>query len=161
MSDNRTNMAMGAGLGVLGMSAYHMPITKNRFVRNAFSVTKDMAEDKLELLNDSALELTKRGELSGDKAVFLRELGVSEDLDSISRKCSEIKKTITDPDSVKSLKKSFADSFKDMKKNEALIDNVSEKAFSKIRWTNFWWGAGIGFVLGNVLGAIRSPNRAE
>ena len=94
MSDNRKSMAMGAGLGVVGMSAYYLPITKNRFVRNAFDVTKGIAEDKLEILNDSALELTKRGELSGDRAVFLRELGVAEDLDSISRKCSEIKKLL-------------------------------------------------------------------
>ena len=57
-------------------------------------LTKGIAEDKLEILNDSALELTKRGELSGDRAVFLRELGVAEDLDSISRKCRKIKKTI-------------------------------------------------------------------
>ena len=161
MSENRTSIAMGAGLGVVGMSAYYLPVTKNRFVRNAFDVTKGIAEDKLEILNDSALELTKRGELSGDRAVFLRELGVDEDLDSISRKCSEIKKTITDSDSVKNMKKTFADGFKDMKKNEALIDNISSKAFSKIRWTNFFWGAGIGFVLGNVLGATRPSNRVQ
>ena len=28
MSDNRKSMAMGAGLGVVGMSAYYLPITK-------------------------------------------------------------------------------------------------------------------------------------
>lgn len=161
MSDNRKSMAMGAGLGVVGMSAYYLPITKNRFVRNAFDVTKGIAEDKLEILNDSALELTKRGQLSGDKAIFLRELGVAEDLDSISRKCSEIKNTITDSDSVKNMKKTFADSFKDMKKNESLIDNISAKAFSKIRWTNFCWGAGIGFVFGNVLGATKPSSRVQ
>ena len=49
MSDNRKSMAMGAGLGVVGMSAYYLPITKNRFVRNAFDVTKGIAEDKLEI----------------------------------------------------------------------------------------------------------------
>ena len=69
-----------------------------------------------------------------------------------------MKKSVTDKDLVKNLKQGFADSFKDCKNSEILRDSVAVKAFKRIRWTNFAWGAGIGFVLGNVLSKISSSS---
>ena len=33
--NNNSNFCMGATLGVVGMNAYFLPVTKDRFVRNA------------------------------------------------------------------------------------------------------------------------------
>ena len=68
----------------------------------------------------------------------------------------ELKKSITDSDIVKNMKKSFEDNFKTFKKSEASMDIVASKAFSKIRWTNFTWGTVIGFILGSVLASASS-----
>ena len=150
VSSNRSQ-AIGAGavLGLAGMNAYFLPVTKDRFVRTSFNITKELTEDKLELLNESALQISNK-KLKTENKMFLAQLGVDETIDAINAKCLELKKSITDPDKVKDLKKSFEDCFKDCKKSEAFMDNVSAKAFNKIRWTNFTWGAVIGFVLGSV-----------
>ena len=64
-----------------------------------------------------------------------------------------MKRIIIDSDYIKTVKEDLANNFANFKKSEALRDFVASKAFQKIRWTNFAWGAGIGFVLASVLGA--------
>lgn len=150
-------MAAGTGLAVLGMSAYYLPVSENRFVKAAFSVVEDEACDTVELLNESALSISKNN-LKPDQKLFLSQLGVAEDITAINAKIADLKNSVTDKNLVKTLKQGFADSFKDCKKSEILRDSVASKAFSRIRWTNFAWGAGIGFLLGNALSKIRSSS---
>lgn len=150
-------MAAGTGLAILGMSAYYLPVSENRFVKAAFSVVEDEACDTVELLNESALSISKNN-LKPDQKLFLSQLGVAEDITAINAKIADLKNSVTDKNLVKTLKQGFADSFKDCKKSEILRDSVASKAFSRIRWTNFAWGAGIGFLLGNALSKIRSSS---
>lgn len=145
----------GAFLGVVGMSAYHLPITKGRFVRNAFDVKTKMVEDNIALLSESAYEISKN-KLSSDNKLFLSQLGVAETFEEISNKCAELKKSVTDDGLVKTAKEFFENNFEAFKKSEATQDIVVSKAFKKIRWTNFAWGAFIGLVIGNVLEAGRN-----
>lgn len=145
--------AIGSGvlLGLAGMSAYYLPVTKDRFVRNSYDVVKNKAKTNIELLDEAALAISGK-KLNNEQKLFLSQLGVSEDVVSINSKVAELKKTLTDGDTVKQLKQKFLENFKDFKKSEALVDPVSIKALQKIRWANFAWGAVIGFVLGNVIG---------
>lgn len=144
--------AAGAGaiLGMIGMSAYHLPVTKDRFVRSTFNIVKNQAEENIEMLNESALAISKN-KLKDEHKLFLSQLGVSENIASINNKIAELKKSITDSDMVKALKKGYADSFSTFKKSEALMDPVASKAFQRIRWNNFGWGAVIGFIAGSVI----------
>ena len=144
-------MAAGTGLAVVGMSAYYLPVRENRFVRAAFNVVENEARDTVDLLNESALAISKNS-LKQEQKLFLSQLGISENLTAVNAKISDLKKSVTD------LKQGFADSFKDCKNSEILRDSVAVKAFKRIRWTNFAWGAGIGFVLGNVLSKISSSS---
>lgn len=143
--------AIGAGtvLGLAGMTAYHLPVTKDRFVRTAFSIVKNKTGEDIEMLNDSALALSKN-RLKSEQKLFLSQMGVDENLESINSKIAELKNSITDNDMVKALKQGYADNFSTFKKSEALMDPISSKAFQTIRWRNFGWGAVIGFVLGSV-----------
>ena len=151
-SQNNNSKSIGAGtaLGIIGMSAYHLPINKNRFVRTAYNVQKNLTEDIIERLNDSADEVAKN-KVTPETKVFLSEHGVAETLDAISDKCRDLKKSITDKNAVKTMKEYFSNKFKNFKKSEELADIVSSKALSRIRWTNLGWGAVIGFILGNAL----------
>ena len=56
------------------MSAYHLPINKNRFVRTAYNVQKNLTEDIIERLNDSADEVAKN-KVTPETKVFLSEHG--------------------------------------------------------------------------------------
>lgn len=144
--------AIGAGsvLGLVGMTAYYLPITKDRFVRNSYDIVKIKTKSDIEQLNEAGIALSKRN-LTSEQKLFLSQMEVSEDLDSINTKVSDLKKILTDNDTVKDLKQGFLDNFKNFKKSEALMDPISTKALQKIRWTNFGWGAFIGFVLGSVM----------
>lgn len=141
----------GAVLGMAGMSAYYLPVTKDRYVRTAFNVVKNETEDTIEILNSAALAKSSNSRLKPEQKLFLSQLGVSEDLTAINTKIASLKNSITDNTIVKNLKQGFSDSFLDCKNDEVLRDAISSKAFSKIHWTNFGWGAAIGFVLGNAL----------
>lgn len=156
-SSPNCSKSIGAGsvLGLVGMNAYFLPVTRDRFVRTAFSINKEMTEDKMDMLNESAIQIANK-KLHPENKIFLSQLGVPEDIDEINKKCVELKNSITDSSIVKSLKQSFEDNFKVYKKSEASMDIVASKAFSRIRWTNFTWGAVIGFILGSVLGSVGS-----
>ncbi len=151
-------MAYGAGLGTVGMLAYHLPVSKNRYVDAAFNVVKNEALDNIDALNSSALSLTSRGKVSAEQKVFLSQLGVAEDVVAINTKVADLKTSITDSVTIKSLKQGFADTFEACKKNVVERDAISMKAFKNIRWTNLAWGAGIGLVLGNVIGMVKAKD---
>ena len=154
--NNNSNFCMGATLGVVGMNAYFLPVTKDRYVRNAYNIHKEIAEDKIELLNKSAEELSKN-KLSSESKIFLKDISVAENIDDIANKCAELKKSFTDDGLVKTLKTSYANNFKNLKSSEALRDTISSKAFSRIKWTNLGWGAAIGFILGSVAANAKHP----
>ncbi len=152
------SMGTGAVLGLAGMSAYYLPVTKDRFVRTAFNIVKNEAQENIETLEESAISLSKKN-LNHEQKLFLSRLGVSEDIGAINSKIAALKHSITDDTIIKNLKQGFADSFADCKKSEVLRNAVSSKAFSKIHWSNFAWGAAIGFILGNVLGMQIGPKQ--
>lgn len=153
-------VASGLGLGTVGMLAYHLPVTKGRYVSDAFNVVRNEALDNIDGLNESALELTKNSRLKPEQRLFLSRLGVSETLGDIDNKVKALKESITDPDIIKDLKQGFADTFEVCKKNVVERDDISMKAFRKIRWTNLAWGAGIGMITGYVLGIMKA-NEAQ
>ena len=151
-------MAYGAGLGTVGMLAYHIPPTKNRYIEEAFNVVRNEALDNIDGLNESALALTKNNRLSADQKVFLSRLGVSESLTDIDAKVKSLKDSITDTDTIKILKQGFSDAFEVCKKNVVERDDISRKAFRNIKLKNLAWGASIGAVIGYVLGIFKSKD---
>ena len=153
-------VASGLGLGTVGMLVYHLPVTKSRYVSDAFNVVRNEALDNIDGLNESALELTKNNRLKPEQKLFLSRLGVAETLADIDAKVISLKESITDADTIKAMKQGFADTFEACKKNVVERDDISMKAFRKIRWTNLAWGAGIGLVTGYVLGIIKA-NQAQ
>lgn len=144
--------AIGAGavLGMVGMNAYFLPVTKDRFVRTAFNIIKEDTQDTLDILNESAVQIADKN-LKPKNKLFLAQLGLDEKIDVINAKCIDLKNSITDKVSVKNTKQFFENNFKDFKKSEALMDDIASRAFSRIKWTNFTWGTVIGFILGAVL----------
>lgn len=156
VGQDRSNVIVpGVILGTAGMSAYFLPVTKDRFVRTAFNIKKELTEDKIDFYKETASQITKKN-LKIDNKMFLKEEGVAEDIDAISRKCIDLRKSITDSATVQSLKKSFEDNFLNYKKSEAMMDNIASDAFKRIRWTNFGWGVGICFLIGSAIGAAMS-----
>lgn len=151
-SNNSTSMAAGTVLGLVGMNAYFLPVTKERYIKNAFAVHKSIINSDIAKLDEAAIALAKR-RLKTEQKLFLSQIGVPEKMDDIKIKITELINSITSPVEVKNAKQLFATSFKNVKKSEALRDNVSSRAFKRVKWTNLGWGAFIGFVLGNVLGA--------
>ncbi len=144
--------------GALGMSCYYLPITKSGFVNEAYNVTKKQAESNIKNLNLAAEEMTKKS-LSNESKIFLHNLGVAETFDAIKAKCKSIRESITDPATVKAMKKDFSDNFKKYKKDASLMDTVCSKAMSNIKWNGFKWGMGIGAVLGGALSLLATRDR--
>lgn len=147
--------ALGTGFGIAGMSAYYIPVSKGRFVRAAYSVVRDDALDKIDLLNEAAISATK-GSLKAEQEVILDELEVGHSAPDIIAKIKELTKSITDSDIVKNLKEGFATAFEDCKKSEVMRDPIATRAIKRVKWGNFGWGAGIGFVLGSSLGILNA-----
>lgn len=157
--NSNKSKAIGAGavLGMVGMNAYFLPVKKDRFVRTAFNIVKEETQDKLDMLEDSAIQITNKN-LKPKNKLFLSQLGLDENIDVINAKCIELKNYITDKMSVKDIKQFFEDNFKTFKKSEASMDDVASRAFSRIKWTNFTWGTVIGFILGAVLASASGGN---
>lgn len=156
-SQSKTNsIGTGAVCGIVGMSAYHLPVTKDRFVRTAYNIVKEQTEEALEEMNEAAVSAQK-GRLSNEQKVLLAQNSVGESVAEINTKIAELKKVILDSDTVKNIKSEFSNNFADYKKSEALMDPVASKAFKRIKWRNFAWGTGIGCILGAVAGSRQRP----
>lgn len=133
--------------GLLGMTAYYIPVTKDEFVNRAFKLQKQEANSQIASLAQAVKEIEKNS-LSSESKMILQETGVNADIKDITKKCMEIDKKVSDPASVKSLKKYFNDNFKTFKKNIHLMDNICADAFKSVKWSKFKWGTGIGAALG-------------
>ena len=151
---------LGATLlgGAVGMTCYYLPVTKSGFVNEAYSVTKKLAEKDILDLKTAAEEISKN-KVSNESKILLHRLGVAESIDAIKDKCKSIREGITDPATVKAMKKNFADNFKNYKKDASLMDTVAAKAMSNIKWNGFKWGMGIGAVLGGALSLLATKDR--
>ena len=143
--------------GMLGMTCYYLPISKDTFVNTAFSVTRKNAENDIKILTQAAEEIHKK-KLSDENKIFIRRLGVAETLDDIGQKCKDLRESVTDPTTVKALKKDFADNFTKYKKDASLMDTVAAKAMSNIKWNGFKWGMGIGAALGAAISLIATKD---
>lgn len=150
---------LGATLlgGALGMTCYYLPVTKSGFVNEAFNVTKKLAEKDIFDLTSAAEEISKN-KVSNESKILLHRLGVAESVDAIKDKCKTIRENITDPVKVKAMKKDFSDNFKRYKKDASLMDTVTAKAMSNIKWNGFKWGMGLGAVLGGALSLLTTKN---
>lgn len=144
--------------GLLGMTCYYLPVGKDVFVNTAFRVTKKNAENDIKCLKEAADEITKN-KLSNDAKIFLTRLGVAENINSIAQKCKDLKDSITDKVRVTTLKKDFADNFQNYKKDGSLMDTVTSKAMSTIKWNGFKWGMTIGALLGAALSLIATQDK--
>lgn len=145
----------GAALmgGLLGMTCYYLPISKDVFVNEAFRVTKNNAEKDMKALEQAAGEISKNN-VSGESKILLKRLGVSETIDAIADKCKTLRASITDPATVKAMKADFDSNFKSYKKQASLMDTNTAKAMSNIKWNGFKWGAAVGAVLGLALSLV-------
>ena len=144
--------------GLLGMTCYYLPVGKDTFVNTAFRVTKRNAEKGIKTLQSVADEISKN-KLSNESKIFLTEMGVNENISAIALKCKELKDSVTDKFKVTTLKKEFADNFKNFKKDESLMDPITSKAMSTIKWNGFKWGMGIGALLGASLSLIATRDK--
>ena len=151
---------LGATLlgGATGMLCYYLPVTKAGFINESYRVTKRIDEKDIADLTKAANEITKN-KLSNESKIVLHQLGVSESIDAIKDKCKNLKESITDPTTVKAMKKDFSDNFKKYKKDASLMDTVTAKAMSNIKWNGFKWGMGIGAVLGGALSLLATKDR--
>ncbi len=141
--------------GLLGMTAYYLPVTKDEFVNKAFKVTRDEANSKIASLTQAVKEIEKNS-LSSESKMILQEMGVKADIKEITKKCMDIDKDVSDPGSVKKLKTYFNNNFKNFKKNPHLMDNNCADAFKSIKWNKFKWGMGIGAAIGLALSLMSS-----
>lgn len=153
-SNKRKLGAMLAG-GLIGMNAYYIPVKKDSFVNKAFDITKKEAYEKISALKTIAEEV-ERNKVSTQSKMILQDMGLSEDVVEITRKCSELDRNVSNPSSVKSLKENFSRNFSTYKKDVAKMDNTCSDAFKAVRRNKFKWGAGIGAGIGLVLGLLSS-----
>lgn len=144
--------------GISGMTCYYLPISRDTFVNEAYRVIEKNAENDINALNLAADELSKN-KLSNETKIFLHRLGVAEKIDAIKDKCKTIHESVTDVAAVKTMKKDFADNFKKYKKDASLMDSVTAKAMSNIKWNGFRWGMAIGAVLGGALSLVATKER--
>ena len=149
----------GAALlgGIAGMTCYYLPISKDTFVNVAFSAKQKSVDDDINGLKQAADEISKN-KVTNESRILLNRLGIGENLQEISDKCKALKEQNTDTDTVKSIKKEFADNFKSYKKDASKMDSIAAKAMSTIKWNGFKWGMGIGAVLGLALSLVFGKN---
>ncbi len=133
--------------GLLGMTAYYLPVTKDEFVNKAFKVTKAEANSKILSLTKAAKEIEKNS-LSTESKMVLQEMGLNADIKEITKRCIDIDATVSNPQNVSTYKTYFNDNFKIFKKNPHLMDNNCADAFKSLKWNKFKWGMGIGAALG-------------
>lgn len=147
---------MAAG-GLIGMNAYYLPVKKDEFVQKAFDINKADINTQIAALAQAAKEV-EEDNLSTESKMILQEMGISEDFKSITNKCIELDKKITDKTAVKNLKDNFANNFDTFKKQPSLMENTCNEAFRSVKKTKLYWGLGIGAAIGFALGFLTSKN---
>lgn len=144
---NKKAKKAGAALlgGLVGMTAYYLPVSKDVFVNQAFSVHKKEINNHINGLKQAAGELSSgTPSLSIESKMLLNKLSVAENVTDIMAKSKELEKSITDSTEVKNLKSTFANGFAAFKKNASTMDNTASEAMKNIKWNGFKWGMGIG-----------------
>ncbi len=145
-------MATGA---LIGMNAYYLPVQKDAFVQKAFDLTKADTNAQINSLAQAAKEVNENN-LSTESKMILREMGLSENFNSITDKCIELDKTITDKRLSDNIKLNFINNYDAYKKYPSLMDDISNRAYRAVKKTKLRWGAGIGAAIGLALGLLTS-----
>lgn len=145
-------MATGA---LIGMNAYYLPVKKDAFVQKAFDITKNDTNSQIKALAKAAKEVEAKN-LSTESKMILREMGVSEDLKAITKKCIELDAKVNNINSVNNLKINFINNYDAYKKHPSLMDNISNRAYREVKKTKMKWGLGIGAAIGLALGLLTS-----
>lgn len=140
---------------MIGMNAYYIPIKKDTFVNRAFNITQKEAEEQINTLKSIAEEVADN-KLSTESKMILQDMGLSADVTAITNKCTALDRRVSDPDSVKSIKRDFSRNFDKYKKDVSLMDNNCAKAFKAIKQNKFKWGAAIGAGIGLALSLMSS-----
>lgn len=147
---------MAAG-GLIGMNAYYLPVKKDEFVQKAFDINKADINTQIAALAQAAKEV-EEDNLSTESKMILQEMGISEDFKSITNKCIELDKKITDKKSADNIKNNFINNFEKYKKLPSLMDDISNRAYKAVKRTKLLWGLGIGAAIGFALGFLTSKN---
>lgn len=140
---------------MIGMNAYYVPIKKDTFVNRAFNITQKEAEEQIKTLKSIAEEVADN-KLSTESKMILQDMGLSADVTAITNKCTALDRRVSDPDSVKAIKRDFSRNFDRYKKDVSLMDNNCAKAFKAIRQNKFKWGSAIGAGIGLALSLMTS-----
>lgn len=141
--------------GMIGMNAYYIPISKDTFVNRAFKITKAKVDEQIATLKSIAEEVAN-GNISTESKMILQDLGVAENVNDITNKCTALDRSVSEPSVVKSLKQNFSRNFAKYKKDAALMDNTCAEAFKSAKQNKFKWGVGIGAGIGLALGLLTS-----
>lgn len=140
---------------LIGMNAYYLPVKKDAFVQKAFDLKKDDINAQIASLAKVAKEVEAK-DISTESKMILREMGLSEDVKSITDKCIELDKKITDKKSADNLKINFMNNYDTYKKSPSLMDDMSNRAYRAVKKTKMKWGLGIGAAIGLALGLLTS-----
>lgn len=141
--------------GLIGMNAYYLPLNKKAFAEKAFDIHKNEINGQIAALRNAADEISKE-KLSTNSKLILQEHGLAEDIVQIGNRCIVLDHSITNETDVKNYKKIFEDGFAAMKKEACLRNNEASQAFKELKRSKFWWGTGIGAVVGLALCLIAS-----
>ena len=141
--------------GLLGTLAYYIPVTKDSFVQRGFDMTRDEAYNQIRSLKNIAEEI-EAGQVSTKSKMILQDMGLPEDVNAITVKCTELEHNVSDKASVKAIKDKFADSFERCGKKTSLMDAASSDAYRAVKQNKFKWGLGIGAAIGLALGLLTS-----
>jgi|GEM_PF-1023088 len=156
-SDSKRRVGYTIGGGLLGMAAYHLPLSHDAFVSNAFLETKKVTEAHIEQLKKASYEIS-RNNLKDESKIFLNNLGVVENDTAVKSKIKSLYESITLEDQVKQLKDDLSSNYNTFKArgNAHSMDNIAVKTFQNVKWENFKWGVGICAALGLAYGLIKS-----
>lgn len=152
---SRVRKAVGTTMitGMIGMTAYYLPVSKDSFVQTAFDIKKAEAVEQINALKNIADEVAKNN-VSTQSKMILTDMSLAEDVTEITNKCTQLEKNVTDADIVKSFKENLSNNFESYKKNKSLMDNTCTEAFKSIKWGKFRWGMGIGAAIGLALSLV-------
>ena len=86
---NSTSMAAGTVLGLVGMNAYFLPVTKERYIKSAFAVHRNITNSNISRLDEAAISLSKK-RLKTEQKLFLSQMSVPEDMNAIKVKIKQL-----------------------------------------------------------------------
>ena len=151
----KRKIGLAATGALIGMNAYYLPVKKDAFVQKAFDITKAETNAQIASLAKAAKEVEAKN-VSTESKMILREMGLNEDIKSITDKCIELDKNISDRKYADNLKINFMNNYDTYKKSPSLMDDMSNRAYRAVKKTKLRWGAGIGAAIGLALGLLTS-----